>query len=309
MAADTHGVPSWTGCADLADQTDQATADDGPMVQYTERAEFYEVEYQTTVDQPFLRRLVTDQVRSILEIPCGSGRNLGWLHETGREVVCADLEAAMVRRVRERIAALGAQARISTVTADLRWFDLGRRFDLVLVPQEAFQLLCQAADAQAALHRLAAHVAPGGRLLLDLHRFAGQDKPDVLPDYFDPAVPEGMLVAEWTRPVENGRQLTRARRQHDHGETVQIVYHYRLHGDEGMAGQGDAGLASQWASKIVLRRYQLADIQDLATQAGLTIQSVARDYAGRPYQPGAGRMITILSPAGGDEKGKKGAGL
>jgi SAM-dependent methyltransferase len=256
-------------------------------VDYAERAALYDVEYQTTVDQEFLRGLVHDQVRSILEIPCGSGRNLGWLSDTGREVLCADLEEAMVRRVADRITALDATARMGAVRADLRDFDLGREFDLVLVPQEAFQLLPGVADAAAALGRLAAHLAPGGRLLLDLHRFAGGR--DALPDYFDPADPPDTLVVEWTRPAGDGRTLTRARRYTDHGATVHIGYRYRLrHAD---------GSVRRWTSEITLRRYELADLAAMATTAGLVIQRVAGDYTGRPYEPGAGRMITILARA------------
>ncbi|MBM4792849.1 class I SAM-dependent methyltransferase [Streptomyces sioyaensis] len=272
---------------------------------YVERARFYEVEYRTTVDQEFLKGLVTDKVQSVLEIPCGAGRNLDWLLATGRQVLCADLEPAMVQRVGERIAAAGATDRATAAQADLRKLDFGRRFDLILVPQEAFQLVEAPGDAEQALSALARQLAPGGTLLLDLHTFAAdkhdrRDKQDrhhqnpALPDYFDPAIEDGTLFHEWRRTLQGPRWLERSRRQHDEGGArTRIDYHYRLGEDE--------RVLDRWESWIRLRRYTREEIAGLAGQAGLRIAGMARDYSGTPWTPGAARMITLLRSATGQE--------
>jgi SAM-dependent methyltransferase len=267
------------------------SADTAPLIDYAERARYYEVEYRTDVDRSFLRGLLTPEVGSVLEIPCGAGRNLDWLADSGRQVVCADLEPAMVARVEERIAAARAGERISAVVADLCDFDLGRRFDLVLVPQEAFQLLAEPGQGERALRRLARHLSEGGTLLLDLHTFRA-DRPggrSPLPDYFDPALPAGETVVEWTRPVDGDRWLSRARRQHDEGATVSVDYHYQLSTADRLIGS--------WQSHIRLRRYTLRELQALAARAGLRVSRVASDYDGTPHAPGAARLITLLQPA------------
>lgn len=270
---------------------DRPAAESVPCVDYAERARFYEVEYRTDIDRPFLRSLLTPEVRSVLEIPCGAGRNLDWLADSGRQVVCADIEPAMVERVRERITAAGAGERVSAVIADLCELDLGRRFDLILVPQEAFQLLAEPGQAERALHRLAQHLTRDGTLLLDLHTFRA-DRPGVrspLPDYFDPAVPAGELTVEWTRPVDGRRWLSRARRQHDEGTAVRVEYHYQL-------GAGNR-LISSWQSEIRLRRHTLGELRSLAAHAGLRVTQVASGYDGTPHTPGAARLVTLLRPA------------
>jgi SAM-dependent methyltransferase len=268
------------------------------QVDYAGRARYYEVEYQAKNDQLFLRSLVTDRVRAILEIPCGTGRSLGWLAETGREIVLADLEPEMVRRAQERVRQLGVTGRVRCVVADLRTIHLGRRFDLVLVPQEAFQLLSGTVDAVAALSQLRRHLRPGGTLVVDLHSFAADPhaEPDAALDYFDPGQPDGVMIPEWTRPVADG-QLTRQRTQWQRGSTVRIGYSYTLRGPDGTA-------ADSWQSEVVLRRYRLPEFSALATRAGLRVRQVLRNYAGHPYLPGSARAVVLLATdAGGSPDG------
>ncbi|WP_327358355.1 class I SAM-dependent methyltransferase [Streptomyces sp. NBC_01304] len=273
-----------------------STATSGPVPEagYEQRARYYEVEYRTTVDQAFLQSLVTDTTTSILEIPCGAGRNTDWLIAAGRETVCVDLEPAMVRRVRDRIAAAGANALVTAVQADLRELDLGRRFDLIIVPQEAFQLVESHQDAERALRRLAHHLAPGGSLLLDLHSFGPDNAPggqgtSALPDYFDPALPDGLPVTEWRRDIAPSGWLERSRVQHDEGTHMRIDYLYRR-------GEGDR-VQEQWQSSIRLRRYRRPEVEAMADRADLYIDRTARDYTGAPWTPGSARMITLLRPA------------
>lgn len=262
-------------------------AQNAPEVGYDRRAQIYDVEYATTVDHDFLRSLVTDQVESVLEIPCGAGRNLPWLIDSGRRTVCADLEPGMVDKVRQRAQRAGATGRISAVTANMCTFDLRRTFDLVLVPQEAFQLIESAEDAYRALVQLRRHLSPHGVLLLDLHTFTIDSTPGVpaLPDYYDPEFPDGVVVEEWKRPLKDGGWLTRARTQLPAEEHMQIDYHYRL--DQG-------GVRDEWRSTIRLRRYTRQSVLDLATRAGLRVERTARDYRGTEWEPGAARMITLL---------------
>lgn len=268
------------------------------QVGYEERARYYEVEYQARNDQGFLRSLVTGDVRAILEIPCGAGRNLGWLMETGRDVVLADLEPMMVRRVQDRVRRAGATDRVRCVVADLRTLDLDTRFDLILVPQEAFQLLTGTADAVAALTQLGKHLRPAGRLLVDLHSFTADphDEPDATLDYFDPGQPDGVVIPEWTRPVPDGH-LTRQRTQWQEGSTVRIRYSYRLRSRDGT----DAG---SWQSEVTLRRYPLFEFSRVASRAGLEVVSARRNYAGDPYESGSARAVVLLqrAPGGGDAR-------
>src|SRR5439155_13561016 len=83
-------------------------------------------------------------------------------------VVGLDISLEMLGRARARLA--GAP-RAHPLVADMRRFALRRRFDLIAAPNDPFSHLTRAADRRAALRRAAAHLAPGGRLVIEgLHR-------------------------------------------------------------------------------------------------------------------------------------------
>jgi SAM-dependent methyltransferase len=176
---------------------------------YSRRAQYYAVEYQTDVDRPLLEGHVTSDVGSILEIPCGAGRNLAWLAGTGRLVLCADIEPAMIDVVEEEIAALGVGDRVRARVADMRTLELGQTFDLALVPQEAIQLLAGPDDVTRALRAVAGSLAPGGTLLVDLFDFraGARAATGTLPDYYDPARPDGVAIEDWIREADGGLHL------------------------------------------------------------------------------------------------------
>lgn len=263
-------------------------------ITYRERAEFYEVEYAETNDQPFLNSLVTDGVRSILEVPCGAGRNVGWLANTGRPVVCADIEPSMVERLKERVRAEGAADRIRPVVADMRTLDLEATFDLILVPQEAFQLLTDRADALRALKALGRHLDRRSTLMIDLFSFAPDDRDDrsVYPGYFDPKMEDGRLVPEWTRSLPSGANLSRSRVQHHEDGTVRVEYFYSV---------TQAGVTlDRWRSEVRLKKYGPSAFRNLLQEANLEIKRAFRNYSREPYTPGAARMIALVGHRGMD---------
>ena len=261
----------------------------GHCIGYAERAAFYATEYVTTVDHDFLKSLVTDEVRSILEIPAGVGRNLGWLAGTRRDVVMADLEPEMIRRLSERIAEERGDDRLTALVADIRFLELGRTFDLVLVPQGGLQLLPGAGDVARALDRLQRHLAPQGTLLVDLATFeaAPEEEDAARPAYFDPAIPSGLLVHEWVRPLPFGGMLTRRRTQHLDRNALTTTFFYSVETANG---------ASEEASFVMVSRcYRYEQVAALVGAAGLAIRQVCRNYRRDPYLGTGHRIIFVLA--------------
>src|SRR5207253_2377433 len=76
----------------------------------------------------------------VLELGCGTGRILIPIAETGIEIVGLDAAQSMLDIARRKVAALPeeTQRRIELTEGDMRHFDLGRRFSLVLIPYRAF---------------------------------------------------------------------------------------------------------------------------------------------------------------------------
>jgi ubiquinone/menaquinone biosynthesis C-methylase UbiE len=103
--------------------------------------------------------------RAVLEVACGTGRVAIRLAREGVEVVGLDLSSAMLEVAREK--SLGMST-IRWVEADMRWFDLGESFGLVIIPGHSFQNLVTAADQVACLASIERHLVPGGTLVVHL---------------------------------------------------------------------------------------------------------------------------------------------
>ncbi len=117
-------------------------------------------------------RLIADLAAgqgSVLEIGCGTGRNLVAVARRypGAKVFGLDVSSAMLETAQAAIARRGLMGRVRTVLADATTFvaetDLGvHDFDRVFMSYT----LSMIPDWRAALERAAACLAPGGRLLI-----------------------------------------------------------------------------------------------------------------------------------------------
>jgi ubiquinone/menaquinone biosynthesis C-methylase UbiE len=144
------------------------------MIQNASARQFYAETYDVTmVDWPgeidFYRQLVAEEVEPgqgvVLDIACGTGRIGLRLAEAGTSVVGLDRSPDMLAVARRK--SLHAD-RIRWVEGDMRSFELGRLFDLVLIPSHSFQHLNTAADQAACLACIRRHLKPGGLLVVHL---------------------------------------------------------------------------------------------------------------------------------------------
>jgi predicted O-methyltransferase YrrM len=261
-------------------------------ITYNERAEFYEVEYSTTVDHEFLKQLIKPQTSSILEIPSGVGRNAIWLAQTNRFVVEADLEFNMIKHLRERLNRFKLASNAHLIVADMRFLCLNKLFDLIIVPQGGFQLIINDLDAQCALDSFRNHLSLSGTLLIDLAIFdpnACGDK-SVRPSYYAPTIPDGQLVQEWEKDLPNGDKLMRSRIQYHDINVMRTSFFYQIINDQGE----EKFMTYQMKSRI----YSFDDFIKLVNKSGLQPQAVYRNYKLEPYDPkmalDSSRMIFLL---------------
>jgi SAM-dependent methyltransferase len=132
-------------------------------------AALYDAENRWAADDDFYLALALRIGGPVLDLACGTGRLTRAIAARGIRVTGLDLAAPMLARA--RMLAPG----VEWVEADLRRFDLCRRFRLALMTGHAFQGLLTEADQRAALARVAAHLEPGGRFAFETRNPAARD--------------------------------------------------------------------------------------------------------------------------------------
>jgi SAM-dependent methyltransferase len=103
---------------------------------------------------------------SVLELGCGTGHKLIPIGSHGQSCVGLDLSSAMLaeagRKARER------RVEVEWVQGDMRDFDLGRTFDLVIIASNSLLHLHEPEDLVACFRSVRRHLAPGARLVFDV---------------------------------------------------------------------------------------------------------------------------------------------
>lgn len=113
-----------------------------------------------SADLPFWRELAGG-ASAVLDIGAGTGRVTLDLARRGHRVTALDLDAELLRALRERAAGTD----VETACADARAFALDRRdFTACIAPMQTVQLLGGAAGRLEFLRHARAHLAPGGTL-------------------------------------------------------------------------------------------------------------------------------------------------
>ena len=125
---------------------------------------------RTLFERPWLGRMTAGLGRTsrILDLGCGTGEPIAaYLIAQGFRVTGVDGARAMIDICRTRWP--DGDWRV----ADMREMDLEMRFDAVMAWNSVFHLTMD--EQRAALPRIAAHVAPGGRLMMTVGPGAGDD--------------------------------------------------------------------------------------------------------------------------------------
>ena len=115
-----------------------------------------------------------------LDLACGTGAITAELIKRGLTVTGLDGSAEMLSVARQRLPG------VELVQADLRDFQLDRRFDLITCVFDSLNNLTEAADLGHALTQAAQHLNPGGLLAFDVNTRAG------VRDLWDGEVLEGL---------------------------------------------------------------------------------------------------------------------
>jgi SAM-dependent methyltransferase len=149
----------------------------------------------------------------VLELACGTGQLTVPIASAGLPTVGLDLSAPMLATARQRAA--DAKVSIEYVLADMRKFDLSRKFALIFIARNSLLHLHSTEDLLAAFAAVRRHLAPGGIFAFDvfnpnvrlLARHSGQRFPvfQVETESF------GKLSVEETTDYDSATQVGRGR--------------------------------------------------------------------------------------------------
>ena len=140
-------------------------------------------------------RLRNPQARTLLDVACGTGANLRRFSESF-EVVGLDTSAEMLAIAGKK------HPHVQLVTADMRSFELDRRFDAIVSIFSGIGYLVEVADLRRAIATMAGHLSPGGVLMLE-----GWVEPDTWMDSalsVDAVEIPGLALARVTRSTRDG---------------------------------------------------------------------------------------------------------
>lgn len=216
-------------------------------------------------DLAFYRRVCRD-ARAVLELGCGDGRVLAALRAPGRTLVGLELHPGMVDAARAR---LGDAATVHV--GDMTDFDLGARFDRVLVPYTGFYCLPDDDAMVACLRAVRRHLAPRGRLVFDA--YPGE-----------PLLEVGAFEPQWevVTEVEAGARRWQIHERDDNQPDIRrIDVSYRHVADDGAAVE------------YTLRHHYLvaADVPRLLAAAGLRLRGLWGDFDGGAFDPDGDRLV------------------
>src|SRR5947209_15436608 len=118
--------------------------------EYAFIADLYDhvVPYRDRPDVGFFVEAARTAGGPVLEIGCGTGRVLIPTARAGLDIVGLDLSPHMLAVCRQRLRgeSEGVRERVELVQADMRSFELGRRFTLATIPFRPFQHLLTVED-------------------------------------------------------------------------------------------------------------------------------------------------------------------
>ncbi len=230
----------------------------------------------------------------VLELACGTGRVTLLMAAAGARVTGLELSEDMLARARAKADVLDAsiRKRLTFIHGDMRDFKLREKFPLIVIPFRAFQHLLAIPDQRACLACCRNHLAPGGRLIIDL---------------FDPNL--RILGAHLSPGTSGNSQLSARATDPQTGETL-CVFAARTPCPEEQTNREDwvyerfdkQGRSIRRELRTFYMRYFFRyEMEHLFELCGFEVVKLEGDFKGGPYRHG-GEQIWTVTPASKDPK-------
>ena len=130
-------------------------------------ARFYDLIYskvRSDVDTGFFLKKMKEARGKVLEVGVGTGRFFREALKQGADVYGIDISPAMLEVLKTRI---GGKDQFRISQQDIRNFETGFPFSLVIAPFRVFMHLSETTDQLAALNHVYEHLVEGGTFIFD----------------------------------------------------------------------------------------------------------------------------------------------
>jgi SAM-dependent methyltransferase len=219
----------------------------------------------------------------VLEVGCGTGRVLIPTARAGATITGIDLAFSMLDRCAARVAQEpeDVRARITLERADMRGFDLGRRYALATIPFRPLQHLVAVDDQLECLRSIRRHLEPGGRLVFDVFN----------PDPARLLVPDEQEAEDTPpTPLGGGRSFRR---------TVRVVEVHRVEQwnlvDIAYYVTEPEGTEGRHVLRFPMRWFVPAELVHLLARAGFRIDQLYGNFDRSPLVDTSPEIIVVAT--------------
>ena len=235
-----------------------------PHIDYDSVAEIYDLYVTAEYDVPFFLSEIREVKGPILELMAGTGRLSLPLIEAGAALTCVDSSQGMLDVLSRKLDQRGLRAEVRCM--DVCRLNLPSRYELAILPFQAFMEIVREEDQRAALKSVFACLAPGGRFLCTLHN------PPVRRAQVD-----GVLRVAGSFPAENGTLVVSGFEQGGH-PVVKRLQFFELFGPDGRL---------LW-KRLLPMEFAFVEkeaFEDMARSAGFRVAGLFGSYDRAPFDP------------------------
>lgn len=223
------------------------------------------------------------EVRSVLELGAGFGRLLPALARASRKVVGLDLDPSLLGLAKRATRTLPEtlQSRLTLVRGNMQDFELGQRFDRIVLPYNGLYCLKSQRAALACFRSVRGHLAPGGLFVADVWAADTFHRGAHARAYRDDRGP--ILSIARGAEVWDVFERSRLRRRE---QRLDVTYTY---------------VSRRRARTVIVpiaQRYlRFEELSQLLERAGLELETVYGDFAGTPHGPRSEHVVFTARPA------------
>jgi ubiquinone/menaquinone biosynthesis C-methylase UbiE len=244
-------------------------------------ADLYDTFVQADFDIPFFLKETSMTSGEVLELMSGTGRVSIPLVQAGVRLTCVDKSSRMLDVLRQKLVQRRLSAQV--VAMDVCELDLGRRFDLIIIPFYSFSEITSPDDQRQALARIHRHLSPTGRFICTLGNLARAR----------PADGQLRLFSKHPLPNGQGTLLYWLLAQVDPSDP-HIVEHMEFFEEYDAAGI----LKSKRLLQVQSRHVSRVEFQEMAEAAGFRITALYGDYDYAEFREGTSAfMVWVLEKA------------